>query len=313
MRLIEQYPDVLPVSVEATRYREHAELARQHDVSVMFLCDVIEISKTRRVIRIHKQHIIYLKAMIRFFEFYWESVEPRDEFGKMVCDFTPHRYHRMLGFDLMPVLFPSLAEPVSTIDQYLDFARLEQGQTVIDLGAYAGLSSMLFSCKVGAKGRVIALEPDPENYRCANINLDMFNRLTGFSLELLNAALWVDDAGLDFSADGCMGSSAVEYVGTRGHAVRVETITLEQLAYERSIGQVDFLKCDIEGAENKVFENSSFLKTSVRKMVVEIHRSANGLTSDTLLPQLQCLGFRCELVTQYGVDLPLLLAVNPRL
>jgi len=313
MRLIDLYPETVMVPVHETHYREHAELADRHGVVVMFGPDCIEVGKGGWVIRLHKRHIIYLKAIIRYFDFYRESVEPRDEFGKLVCDFTPNQYHRVCGFGLMPVLFPSLAEPMATIDQYLEFAELREGQVVIDLGAYSGLSSILFRSQLGPYGRVLALEPDPVNFRCAEINLDLFQRLTGQVVELLDVALWVDDNGLDFSADGCMGSSGSEYIGVRGQSMRVPTVTLDRLARDHLLGRVDFLKCDIEGAEDRVFRDSRFLRDSVVKMVVEIHQPPSGLTSEAMVPQLEALGFRCELVKQYGVDLPLLFAVNTHL
>ena len=312
MRLVDSYPENLSVPVQQTRYRAHAELAARHGVEVTFCSDCIEVSRGQSTIRIHKFHIIYLNAVIRYFDFYWESVEPRNEFGKQVCDFTPERYHRVHGFDLMPVVFPSLAEPVSTIKQYLDFAALEEGQTVIDLGAYAGLSSILFRLAVGSNGRVVALEPDPLNHRCASLNLDLFKRLTGLGVELLNIAVWTDDAGVDFSADGCMGSSAVEFIGSRGEQLHVPSISLDQLLDSCEIGTVDLLKCDIEGAESRIFRDSARLSGSVKKMVIETHTPYDVPTSDALVPQLQEAGFDCELVRQYGVDLPLLQATNQR-
>jgi FkbM family methyltransferase len=310
MRLVDSYPERLSVPVRQTRYREHAELAARHGVEVTFCSDCIEVSRVQSIIRIHKFHIIYLKAIIRYFDFYWESVEPRNEFGKKVCDFTPQRYHRVRGFELMPVFFPSLAEPVSTINQYLDLAPLEEGQTVIDLGAYAGLSSMLFSQRVGRNGRVIALEPDPLNHQCAAINLDLFKRLTGLEIELLNTAVWTDDAGLDFSADGCMGSSAVEFIGDRGDQLHVPSVSLDQLLDMTACRTVDLLKCDIEGAESRIFMDSARLSDSVKMMVIETHTPYDVPTARTLVPQLENAGFRCELVKQYGVDLPLLFATN---
>lgn len=303
----------MSVPLEDTGYHMFMNVARDAGVAVRFCANAIEVEKTSRTIRLHKRHVIYLKAVIRYFEFYWESVEPRDEFGKPVCDFTPYRYHRVVGFDVMPVLFPSLAEPVSTISQYLEFAGLQEGQTVVDLGAYAGMSGMLFKQAVGPKGRVVALEPDPANYRCAQVNLDLFRRLTGLDIELLTCAVWVDGQGLAFSSDGCMGSSAQEYVGIRGESIRVPTMTLDNLFADYALDRVDLLKCDVEGAEDKIFEISSALRTLVKRMVVEIHNPPGGLTSQILVPQLEAMGFHCQLVKQYGVDLPLLFAVNTNL
>jgi len=35
---------------------------------------------------------------------------------------------------------------------------------VVDVGAHVGFYSLLASWKVGEKGKVIAIEPDPENF-----------------------------------------------------------------------------------------------------------------------------------------------------
>ena len=130
---------------------------------------------------------------------------------------------------------------------------------------------MLFKMKAGAGGRVIALDPDPCNLRCKTVNLNLFRRLTGLEIETVNSALWRNDAGGDFSADGCMGSSAVEYVGIRGDRLRIPSMTLDQLLAQHKVGVVGLLKCDIEGAEDKVFKDSALLRSKVKRMVVEIH------------------------------------------
>jgi len=64
-----------------------------------------------------------------------------------------------------------MAEPFSSIQQYLDLARLSPGDTVLDLGAYSALTSIAFAKVVAPDGRVVALEPDPLNFRACYQNI----------------------------------------------------------------------------------------------------------------------------------------------
>jgi hypothetical protein len=82
--------------------------------------------------------------IIDSFEYYYNSVFPIDDFnGNLVVDFSNPKYHEVVGFESQPIIFPSLAEPIITTTQYLDFADLQNDSVVIDLGAYSGLTSIL--------------------------------------------------------------------------------------------------------------------------------------------------------------------------
>ncbi len=51
----------------------------------------------------------------------------------------------------------------------------------------------------------------------------------------------------------------------------VEALTISQLLSAHDIREIDLLKCDIEGAEKELFENSRAWIGRVRYMVVELH------------------------------------------
>ena len=42
----------------------------------------------------------------------------------LLVDFSKAKFHDVVGFDLIPVMFPALSEPISTTQQYLEFADL---------------------------------------------------------------------------------------------------------------------------------------------------------------------------------------------
>jgi len=145
------------------------------------LGEKIEVTKDGRKIVISHRHVIYIRDIVTQFDYYYNSVKSVDG----VVDYsTPHE-HAVEGFDLFPVLFPSFSEPIITARQYLDFANLQPGQTVIDLGAYSGLTSILFAQKIGKDGLVIAVEADEENYQCADTNINRYYLKKGIPIDLL--------------------------------------------------------------------------------------------------------------------------------
>lgn len=126
--------------------------------------DEIELVKDSRVVRIGARHEIYAADVCKEFEHYFGAVEPiRLSDGRMLADYSLPRWHDVSGFTTHPIHFPSLPEPIETTSQYLEFACIKSGDCVLDLGAYAGLTSILFSRLVGANGLVIAVEPDQQN------------------------------------------------------------------------------------------------------------------------------------------------------
>ncbi len=68
----------------------------------------------------------------------------------------------------------------------------------MDLGAYSGLTSMLFGEAAGRRGRVFAFEPDPASFRVTMQNISHYSELTGKnSITVCNLAIREHDNGVD--------------------------------------------------------------------------------------------------------------------
>ena len=177
------------------------------------------------------------------FDHYFSAVIPLEISGLSLVDYSTPRIHEVVGYDSHPIMFPSLAEPIVTTKQYLDFAGLHDGSVVLDLGAYSGLTSIVFDQAVGNSGRVVSVEADPLNIRCIKTNFNLYKKITGRRIELVEAAVWKDNDGISFSAEGNMGSSAVGHVGAyRGQTVRVQTLTLGKIVEQFDLQRVTFHK-----------------------------------------------------------------------
>ena len=207
----------------------------------------------------------------------------------------------------MPVFFSSFPEPITTTNQYIDFAGLSEGDVVFDLGAYVSLAAINFKRLVGNSGRVIAVEADSLNFDASKKNTELFKRVTGLEIELVNAAIWDHCQGIEFSAEGNMGSYAVPLIGrSRAGKKTVSSVTLSELASRLNLITVNFIKCDIEGAESVIFSDEVFFKRYRPKIIIETHPLDGVSTAEKCIADLTRLGYHCKTVAQLGVELPLL-------
>ncbi len=127
--------------------------------------------------------------------------------------------------------------------------RLEYDDIFIDIGANAGIYTMTAAEQVGANGKIISIEPNPfvlERLKF-NSSINSFdNRIIvqqcGVSDEEGNFDLVMDKTNLG-------GSSLV--VERSDEKISVVCKLLSSIIEEQGIKQIDGLKIDIEGAEDK--------------------------------------------------------------
>lgn len=145
------------------------------------------------------------------------------------------------------------------------------GQTVLDIGAHVGAYTILAASQVGRKGKVIAVEPHPENYRILLKNLMLNGLKNGFPV---NVAL-LDRSGyvkLYLGKTTCR-HSILRSESTYEKCLNVPCITADELLAKLGIGKVDWIKIDVEGAELKVLNGMScILKNNPHlNLIVELH------------------------------------------
>lgn len=128
-------------------------------------------------------------------------------------------------------------------DRVYLFRAKNDAPHIIDAGANIGLSVLYFK-ELYPKATVTAFEPDPAIFSMLEQNV---GGLPG--VELHREAIWTEDTTLTFYSEGSLaGSSEVDFMG-KGNKTEVPAIRLRNELRKRP---VDFLKIDIEGAENGV-------------------------------------------------------------
>ena len=143
---------------------------------------------------------------------------------------------------------------------------LRPGMTVVDVGANTGYYALWASRLVGPLGRVLAFEPVPK-LACTlrrNVELNGMRNITvrreAVSERTGKAILHVSRAESNSGLSSLVMNAEVDQLSDR---LEVETIGLDDLASEFD-RPIDFIKIDVEGAEELVFRGASRLLAARR-------------------------------------------------
>jgi len=163
-------------------------------------------------------------------------------------------------------------------------SHIKSGDTILDVGANIGYFTSLFAHLVGAEGKVIAIEPIPENSKLIDLNC-LINRYQG---RVINVHSAVGDENFSGSIKfnrtsetqcGFVDTGSDRTIGDRykpllNNIIEVPIRSLDSILQEKGINGIDVLKMDIEGFEYKallgmksLLENES---SKPRLMLIEL-------------------------------------------
>ncbi|MGC4035938.1 MAG: FkbM family methyltransferase [Chitinophagaceae bacterium] len=154
------------------------------------------------------------------------------------------------------------------VENQNDFVVSNKQPFIIDCGANIGLSTLFFKRKY-PDAKIIAFEPDPDIFEILKKNVASFELN---NVELRNEAVWIEDTTLKFYSDTSLAGS-IEWDALKSN--NVLNVPAKRLKSIIAGKKVDFLKIDIEGAENSLmFDLEGELK-NVGLLFLEYH-SING-------------------------------------
>lgn len=163
---------------------------------------------------------------------------------------------------------------------------------VIDLGANVGIFSVYAATRLVPRGRVVAVEPDPDCFRVLQQNA---HQDSVRNVSTIQAALAARQGFAEFSrgSDSLGGSLYEEAPGNDSFAVR--TVTLESLLCD--IDRVALLKANMEGGEYDLMDAPESCWRKVERVSIKYHEGgpSRNHTSSELADFLKCTGFeiRC--------------------
>ena len=282
------------------------------DIKCRKINNTYEIIKDDKIIKLSNKHKVYLMDFVQEFSYYFNAVEPTIIDGYYVVDYSTPRLHTLKGYLLHKVVFPSIPEPIDTTNQYIEFADLNEYSIVIDLGAYSGLTSLLFDQQItkynsNAQGKVISVEADIFNMSCLIQNIECYKAKTNRNIEYVFSAISNSDGYEKFLADGAMGANSnFTNIFRNANKYQIPSITLNSLAKRFALNKVDFIKCDVEGAEKYIFQDKKFFEKYSPKIIIEPHIINGVLTTDSVIQTLHSYNYECKIIKQNGSSLPLI-------
>ena len=183
----------------------------------------------------------------------------------------------------------------------------KQGDIVVDIGAHMGRYTIISSKRVGANGKVVAIEADPSNFEMLNSNIKL-NQLT--NVTPLNYAVYSKETKIklylpDEESGYTMHHSIMSnYVFTKykdktgDKFVEVSANTLDYLLQLKGITDVNWVKIDVEGAEFEVLKGAHNVLSNSKdiSLLIEVHGKD---TYEPIIESLRSYNFKIDFEKTY--------------
>jgi FkbM family methyltransferase len=135
-------------------------------------------------------------------------------------------------------------------------------RVVVDCGANIGITSLFLAARY-PDATILSVEPHPENFALLKTNVAGVPRV----FPIRACVTGSPQSAVRFTVDQAAWGNRI---ATNSHGVLVPAITIEELCKQNGIEKIDLLKLDIEGAEEQVLKNGTFLART-ENIIVELH------------------------------------------
>jgi FkbM family methyltransferase len=181
---------------------------------------------------------------------------------------------------------------------------INNGDTILDIGANIGYYTLLFAHRVGLDGLVIAVEPEPNNFTLLTLNLQL-NNIKNVRLYQVAIGDSVGEAKLyisDFSNWHSLRTKNPE----KAKNIQVPLTTIDAL--RRDLNRpINLIRMDIEGFEVQAIKGGEqTLKYDRPYLVMEVHPIQIGDPNEVkvFLKQLIALDYELHFLVLRGDDYP---------
>jgi FkbM family methyltransferase len=135
-------------------------------------------------------------------------------------------------------------------------------RVIVDCGANIGITSLFLAARY-PNATILSVEPHPENFALLEANVAQVPRITPIRACVTGRP----QIGVWFTVDQAAWGNRI---ATDANGVLVPAITIDELCNKYGLAKIDLLKLDIEGAEEQVLENGTFLART-GYIIVELH------------------------------------------
>lgn len=188
---------------------------------------------------------------------------------------------------------------------------LDEGDTVVDVGAWIGYYALLAASKVGYNGKVIAIEPHPLNLAKLHRNIE----LNGFdNIIVIESAVGAEETSMELETGSTpllhrLKDSNYTYVSnsndivkeSRNNTIKVNVRRLDNILAALGIDDIKLLMMDIEGYEyNALLGCGRWIEEGkIDNIIVEVHTyflQQLYKSFDDVLNVLKHYGYHIEII-----------------
>jgi FkbM family methyltransferase len=193
-------------------------------------------------------------------------------------------------------------------DDILQHFKPNSGDIVIDVGAHLGRYTLISSNKVGTKGKVIAIEANPQVVELLKKNLNL--NIQSKNVIPLNYAVYSHKSKIKlflheqsivsvYSPHNTVVAERYNRSRERERFVEVTTDTLDNIINSIGINleKINWIKIDVEGAELEVLKGAHNIlsKSKDIALLIEVHNIAEGRNLyENIMELLKTYNFKIE-------------------
>ncbi len=176
---------------------------------------------------------------------------------------------------------------------------VKAGDHVLDVGANIGLYSLHLSRAVGAEGRVIAVEPDPDNVAILRENLETNGCR---NVTVVDCAFGNDSGRVDlWQCEHNRGALSLADITGSGRSIKVEMRRGGEVLADLGM-RPTVAKIDVEGAEPLVLAGLGYWPAILLFEFVPSFIEALGQDPKAFLQELVLAGYTLELIEPIGAS-----------
>jgi len=193
---------------------------------------------------------------------------------KFIVNPAPHSYEKVY---FLGEYEPDVTEIISKI--------VKKGDVCLDIGANIGWYATLLQKLVGASGQVYAFEPVPKTFSLLSRNVEL-NSKSG-NVFVNNIALGETEKEVEIYLFDNLpdGHASLEKGGKNGfQTFNARLFTLDSFIEKNKIGEINFIKADIEGAELTMLKGASKVFKQSRPPILEIEMALETTREFGYLP-----------------------------
>lgn len=173
---------------------------------------------------------------------------------------------------------------------YEKYHCLREGESIVDMGAHIGIFTVKAAKAVGDGGRVIAIEPQVDNLRFLQRNIEA-NELKNVIIVPKAVNSKKGKSKLYLSGRTWSHSLLPQELGSSEFA-EIEVDTLDNILRELGVKKVDFMKMNIEGAEVEALKGMDEIVRSIKRVAIDAGHIVNEkMTYKVVAQRLRQMGF----------------------